>query len=120
MKKKLLPGKKQRRVPIQDLIRKHWFLVGILFAIVFASLAPSLGTKGGYLKPEYTVKYGAVSVIFLISGLTLKTDDIFNTFTHYKLHLFIQVFTFLVFPVFMYFVSTILYAVGVNHWVVKG
>ncbi|XP_044739282.1 sodium/bile acid cotransporter 7-B-like [Chrysoperla carnea] len=112
--------KGHRNVRLQDLLRKHWFILGILLSIIFAAIAPNIGTKGGVLKPEYTVKYGAVSVIFLISGLSLKTEDIFQTLTQYKLHLFIQIFTFIVIPVFTHFWSSILLFLGVNSWIIKG
>lgn len=39
--------KGQRNVRLQDLLRKHWFILGILLSIIFAAIAPNIGTKGG-------------------------------------------------------------------------
>lgn len=74
----------------------------------------------GPLRTEYTVKYGAVFIIFLISGLSLKTDSIFHTFQQYKLHLFIQIFTFIFIPVFTQVLVKVLSIFGINLWVLKG
>ncbi|XP_071369690.1 sodium/bile acid cotransporter 7-like, partial [Centroberyx affinis] len=55
-------------------IRKEWFIIGIVAVILSAKLQPSLGVRGGPLKPEITIAYVAVSVIFFNSGLSLKTE----------------------------------------------
>ncbi|TSL61116.1 Sodium/bile acid cotransporter 7 [Bagarius yarrelli] len=55
-------------------VRKEWFIFGIAIAIVSAKLAPSVGVKGGPLRPEITITYIAVSAIFFNSGLSLKTE----------------------------------------------
>ncbi|KAK5638242.1 hypothetical protein RI129_012537 [Pyrocoelia pectoralis] len=75
---------------LSDYLFKNWLLIGIFVCIFLASIYPSLGAKEGPLKPEYTVKYGAVSVIFFISGLSLKTDSVYYTLQQHWLHLFIQ------------------------------
>lgn len=41
-----------------------------------AKMDPSIGKKGGPLRPEITVKIAAVSFIFFSSGLTLRTEDL--------------------------------------------
>ncbi|XP_077445752.1 sodium/bile acid cotransporter 7 isoform X2 [Stigmatopora argus] len=56
------------------IIRKEWFLIGIVLVILSAKAQPSIGVKGGPLKPEITVSYVAVSLIFFNSGLSLKTE----------------------------------------------
>ncbi|KAF0028985.1 hypothetical protein F2P81_018090 [Scophthalmus maximus] len=62
-------------------VRKEWFIIGIVLVIVSAKLQPSVGVRGGPLKPEVTVAYVAVSLIFFNSGLSLKTEAaaIFNS-----------------------------------------
>ncbi|XP_069782469.1 sodium/bile acid cotransporter 7 isoform X12 [Narcine bancroftii] len=55
-------------------LRRYWFLVGIVLAISLAKLQPSLGRRGGPLKPEITITYVAVSTIFFNSGLSLKSE----------------------------------------------
>ncbi|KAJ8980370.1 hypothetical protein NQ317_009364 [Molorchus minor] len=70
---------RQRITPL-DFLRKNWLLVGILCCIFLAGIYPKFGSKAGPLHTEYSVKYGAVFIIFLISGLSLNTDSIFHTF----------------------------------------
>ncbi|KAE8630227.1 hypothetical protein XENTR_v10000741 [Xenopus tropicalis] len=62
-------------------LRKEWFIVGIILVIAAAKLEPTIGGKGGPLKPEITITYIAVSAIFFNSGLSLKTEAaaIFNS-----------------------------------------
>ena len=59
-----------------NLLRKNWFLVGLFSSILLAKMEPSIGRKGGILMPEITIKYFAVSLIFLNSGLSLKTEEL--------------------------------------------
>ena len=60
---------------------KNWFLIGLFCAILFAKIEPRIGKKGGILMPEITIKYFAVSLIFLNSGLSLKTEELKHAIT---------------------------------------
>ncbi|XP_054290573.1 sodium/bile acid cotransporter 7-B-like [Macrosteles quadrilineatus] len=104
-----------------DLLKKYWFLFGLLFSIVLADIVPSIGATGGPLKPEWTVKYGAIALIFFISGMTLSFNDLFFAATKVKVHIFILTFTFIFIPTLVLFVNGILRRVfGVNEWILKG
>ncbi|KAG7232570.1 hypothetical protein INR49_008383 [Caranx melampygus] len=48
-------------------VRKEWFIIGIVLVILSAKLKPSVGVRGGPLKPEITIAYVAVSLIFFNS-----------------------------------------------------
>ncbi|KAK9746677.1 Thioesterase domain [Popillia japonica] len=109
-----------RRILFWNVIRKQWLLVGIVICIIFACIYPKLGSKEGPLIPEITVKYISVPVIFLVSGISLRTETLFYTFQQYKLHLFVQIFTFVCIPIFMQFLVIILRIFGVNPWILKG
>ncbi|XP_019763786.2 sodium/bile acid cotransporter 7-B [Dendroctonus ponderosae] len=110
----------RQRITPGEFLRKNWLLSAILGCIFLAGLFPDFGSKHGPLKTEYSVKYGAVSLMFLISGFSLKTDSILRTFQHYRLHLFIQVFTFVFIPIFTQCFVKILALFGINGWVLKG
>lgn len=71
---------------------KHWFLVGTALSIVAAQIYPWLGSDAGPLQPQITVKYGAVVLIFFVSGITMKTETMVDTIRDWRLHLFIQFF----------------------------
>ncbi|KAF5294331.1 hypothetical protein FQR65_LT10784 [Abscondita terminalis] len=108
------------RPVLTDHLVKHWLLIGIFVCIFLASIYPSLGSQGGPLKPEYTCKYGAVSIIFLISGLSLKADSVYYTLRQHRLHLFIQTFTFVFIPIFTQFLLVVLNFFNIDKWILKG
>jgi sodium/bile acid cotransporter 7 len=39
---------------------KYWFLLGLLVAIVLAIEFPNVARKGGYIRAEWTIKWGKV------------------------------------------------------------
>ena len=85
-------------------LKKRWFLIAIVLVIISANIYPNLGAKYGKcimnfkwilgasvelirgcgintlliflgpLRPEITIKYIAVSLIFFNSGLSLQTE----------------------------------------------
>lgn len=52
---------------------KYWFLLGLLVAIVLAIEFPNVARKGGYIRAEWTIKWGNVqaSVFHISHMLTL-------------------------------------------------
>lgn len=86
---------------VRSVCSKHWFLLGVGVAITCARLYPWLGSDAGPLYPRVTVKYGAVVAIFLISGMSLRTDQMKGAVTNIPMHCFIQGFTLVVVPVVM-------------------
>nr|CAI5834622.1 unnamed protein product [Callosobruchus analis] len=110
----------KHRITPARFLQKNWLLVGILGCIFVAAIYPELGSKQGPLHTEYSVKYGAVFIIFLISGLSLQTENIFSTLQQPRLHLFIQLYTFLFIPVFTQQFVLVLSVFGINSWVLKG
>lgn len=101
-------------------MRKEWFMIGIVLAIAGAKLKPSVGVKGGPLKPEITVSYIAVATIFFNSGLSLKTEELTSALVHIKLHLFIQIFTLAFFPATIWLFLQLLSITSINEWLLKG
>lgn len=101
-------------------VKKHWFLIGIVAAILSAKLNPSIGAKGGLLKPEFTIKYLAVSFIFFNSGLSLRSEDLARAVTRVRLHAFIQCFTLLFVPVFVSVLASALTYTTLDHWLIQG
>ncbi|BES94512.1 solute carrier family 10 (sodium bile acid cotransporter family), member 7 [Nesidiocoris tenuis] len=109
------------RRALRALVYRNWFLVGVLMAILFAQLRPTIGASGGILMPEWTAKYLSVGVIFFISGLSLRLDDLTGTIASYKLHVFVQVFTFGLIPIVMVVLCSLVFAhLGVDQWILKG
>lgn len=100
--------------------RKEWFIIGIVLVILSAKLEPSLGVKGGPLKPEVTVAYVAVSLIFFNSGLSLKTEELTSALLHVRLHLFVQSFTLVFFPLVVWLLLKVLALTNIDQWLLRG
>lgn len=96
------------------------FVLGIFIVILLAKLFPSIGETGGVLKPEITVKYVAVAIIFLNSGLTLPSKDLKAAVLRWDIHLFIQAFTFMVFPTLMFGLVSLLRRTFLHHGLLEG
>ncbi|XP_055938276.1 sodium/bile acid cotransporter 7-like isoform X1 [Argiope bruennichi] len=74
------------------------FLISVLASIFLAYLYPQVGARGGILKPEITVKYGAIFMIFFISGISLQRKELVAAACQFRVHLFIQVFSLIFIP----------------------
>uniref|UniRef100_A0A3B4VPE8 Sodium/bile acid cotransporter n=1 Tax=Seriola dumerili TaxID=41447 RepID=A0A3B4VPE8_SERDU len=101
-------------------IRKEWFIIGIVLVILSAKLQPSVGVRGGPLKPEITIAYVAVSLIFFNSGLSLKTEELTSALLHVRLHLFVQSFTLIFFPLAVWLLLRLLALTSIDQWLLRG
>ncbi|TNN30805.1 Sodium/bile acid cotransporter 7 [Liparis tanakae] len=100
--------------------RKEWFIIGIVLVILAARLEPRFGVRGGPLKPEVTVAYVAVSLIFFNSGLSLKTEELTSALLHVRLHLFVQSFTLVFFPLVIWLLLKVLALTAIDQWLLRG
>jgi len=71
-------------------IDRRYFLVGVVAAVALAAGFPSVGRRGGPLRPEITVVWGATCGIFLLAGLGLPTSDLARAAANFRLHGLIQ------------------------------
>jgi solute carrier family 10 (sodium/bile acid cotransporter), member 7 len=79
--------------------RLDWFLLGLVGATLLAWLLPDPGAKGGVLAPEISNKLG-VALIFFLHGLLLSFAALRQGTLRWRLHLLVQLCTFLVCPLF--------------------
>uniref|UniRef100_G3Q413 Sodium/bile acid cotransporter n=1 Tax=Gasterosteus aculeatus aculeatus TaxID=481459 RepID=G3Q413_GASAC len=101
-------------------VRREWFIIGIVLVILSAKLQPSVGVRGGPLKPEISVAYVAVSLIFFNSGLSLKTEELTSALLHVRLHLFVQTFTLVFFPLAVWLLLKVLALTAIDQWLLRG
>lgn len=79
-------------------VSKNFFLLGMIVAVSFAKAFPNLGKNGSIVRPELFIgKYG-VTTIFLISGISLKLQELTNAVSNVKLNGLIQLITFGAWP----------------------
>ena len=105
---------------VLQFLSKHWFFIGVISVILLAYVYPSLGVKGGPLRPEISVKIVGVSLIFLNSGLSIKTRDFAGALTKYDLHILIQSYTLIFIPFLMNFLSPLLMLLPIDKWIISG
>jgi sodium/bile acid cotransporter 7 len=95
----VVPRPKPQAIPLwRKIWNDSWFLLGFGLVILIAHLAPNVARRGGALKAEYTFSYGALALIFLISGLTMPTALLFANLKRIRLHLITQTMSFIIAP----------------------
>ncbi|EER42098.1 solute carrier [Histoplasma capsulatum var. duboisii H88] len=79
-------------------VLRQWLLIGLNVGCALAYYFPEVGKHGGIIRSEYTILYGAVALIFLISGLSIPKDKLLQHMLNFRLHLKTQGISFLVMP----------------------
>ncbi|MDB6048447.1 MAG: bile acid:sodium symporter [Pseudomonas sp.] len=74
-----------------------WFLCGMLIATLLAYFFPAFGSAGGGMHSEYVINIG-VFLVFFLHGVNLSSEQIVRGLKNWKLHIMVQGFTFVVFP----------------------
>lgn len=74
-----------------------WFLCGMFCVVLLAWLFPSPGAQGGWLYPVILTKIG-IALIFFLHGVSLAFSSLKDGIKAWKLHLVVQITTFLLFP----------------------
>jgi sodium/bile acid cotransporter 7 len=77
--------------------KRYWYLLGIAGALLLGFYTAETGQA---LNPSSITTTAIVVVIFVITGLTLPSENIAQGLRSYGLHLYIQSFTYIVFPLF--------------------
>ncbi len=83
---------------MKSFISRNWFVLSLPFVVLLAFIIPSAGSDDGWLKAKTTTKYG-VALIFLFQGLTIQTKALHHGLKNWRLHVLVQGFIFIVFPV---------------------
>jgi len=75
-----------------------WFLIAIIIMVIMARYFPALGLMQEPVSLEELANYG-VSCIFFFYGLKLSADKLKNGLLNWRMHVVVQLTTFLLFPV---------------------
>jgi sodium/bile acid cotransporter 7 len=87
---------------VASFLKRYWFLLGILAALLFGLLLP----RGGELLNPSGISTNLVIVaLFIILGYTLPTESIAGGMRDVSLHFYIQGFIFLFTPLYFYLTS---------------
>src|SRR5260370_39925172 len=91
-------GKQGRSDFVWTTVKRNGFIIALLCAVGLAFLFPSAGAKGGWLHPDLLNNIG-VALILFVQGLAMAVERMKTGAGNWRLHLIVQDFTFLVFPV---------------------
>ncbi len=78
-------------------IGQEWFLLGLLVAVVAASVWPDFGASGGAMHAEFVIN-GGVALVFFLHGVGLPLDSLRRGLLAWRVHLLVQLLTYLAFP----------------------
>jgi solute carrier family 10 (sodium/bile acid cotransporter), member 7 len=79
-------------------ILSQWLIIGMGIACLLAYLFPNVAKHGGIIKSQYSILYGAVALVFLISGLSVPRQKLITHMLNWRLHALVQVISFLFVP----------------------
>ncbi|KAJ5497383.1 sodium bile acid cotransporter [Penicillium fimorum] len=83
---------------IANLILHQWLLIGIGIVCALAYCFPNVAKHGGTIRSEYSIMYGVIAIIFLISGLSIPRQKLISQVLNWRLHVIVQVISFLFIP----------------------
>lgn len=101
-------------------VMDQWFIWGLGLAIAFAAAWPALGKTNGHIQAQYSIKYTAVIIIFLCTGMSLKTRVLANAVAQYKAHFLTQAISLGIIPAVGYGVAYALYSSNLNKDLIDG
>lgn len=85
------PGRKNHRGALD------WFLLGMIAAVVVATVAPNVARTGGWLHLDQVTNVG-IFALFFLHGMGLSTESLKAGASKWRLHLLVQACTYVAFP----------------------
>lgn len=83
---------------IRKLMKKNFFVLGMISTVILSYLFPTLGMTNGVLHPELWLNQYGVSYIFLLSGLSIQLSQIQQATANMKLNILVQLILFVIWP----------------------
>lgn len=106
-----------------DFLLAQWFFILLGVFVALAHLYPEFAKQGGTIRAEYSIGYGAVAVIFLISGLSMATKDLVANITHWRAHFTVLSSSFLITSAIIYGIASGIKAAhdgAIDNWLLVG
>jgi len=92
-------------------IKTNGFILGLFAVVGLAFLFPDPGSRSGWMHPETAQNVGIALILFL-QGLSMPLEKVRKGAGNWRLHVIIQSFTFLIFPI----VGLLFTAVAHKFW----
>jgi solute carrier family 10 (sodium/bile acid cotransporter), member 7 len=97
-------------------LRRNWFVLSLIAVVAFSLAAPAYGQAAGLGGLTQKV---VIIVIFLITGLTLQSETILSKLGNLRLHIFIQLFVFVIIPLYVALTAPLL-GRFIDEWTLIG
>ncbi|KUI59203.1 hypothetical protein VP1G_06447 [Cytospora mali] len=97
---------------ILNFILAQWLIIGFGLACLFGYLWPNVAATDGVIRSEYSILYGSVAIIFLVSGLQLSPQKLRHNLFNWRLHIITQGISFVVIPLIWLAIIWIIIAAG--------
>jgi solute carrier family 10 (sodium/bile acid cotransporter), member 7 len=107
----LRSSRENTRAAVWAAIERNGFILAMLLAVALAFLFPAPGARGGWMHADILNNLG-VALILFVQGLGMAVERMKAGLRNWPLHLIIQGFTFLVFPL----IGLGWYAGSQNFW----
>lgn len=82
---------------MKQFLRVNSFVIGIVLSVVLAGMAPEWGGENSVL-PVGFLRLAGVFLIFFNQGVVLPAEELRRGFLEWKLHVYVQLCTYLLFP----------------------
>ncbi|KAF6843318.1 sodium/bile acid cotransporter [Colletotrichum musicola] len=108
------PGRRlwAKVVKVFKFVLAQWLVIGFALSCVFAYFFPNVAARGGPIRSEYSIIYGGIAIIFLVSGLQLSHTKLKQNVTNWRLHIIVQGISFIIIPVILLIIIHIIIAAG--------
>jgi solute carrier family 10 (sodium/bile acid cotransporter), member 7 len=83
--------------PLETWIKTNGFILGLFAVVLLAFIFPEPAARNGWMHPELVQNVGIALILFL-QGLSMPLEKVRKGAGNLKLHVIIQSFTFLIFP----------------------
>ncbi|KAI0014026.1 SBF-like CPA transporter family-domain-containing protein [Xylariaceae sp. FL0662B] len=90
----------------------NWLVFGFGLACVLGYFFPDVAARGGIIRSEYSILYGAIALIFLINGLQLSPEKLKEHATNWRLHIVTQGSNLILIPVIQLIIIRIVIVAG--------
>ncbi|KAI1752420.1 sodium bile acid symporter [Xylaria castorea] len=93
-------------------ILDNWLVIGFGIAAALGYAFPHVAARGGIIRSEYSVLYGAIGLIFLINGAQLSPEKLREHALNWRLHIVVQGINLILIPVIQLILIRIIIAAG--------
>lgn len=87
-------------------VLKEWFLLGMVAAVVLASLFPDFGATGGAMHADLVINIG-VALVFFLHGVGLPLESLRRGLFAWRVHGLVQGLTYIAFPLLWLLLSAV-------------